>query len=516
MKHRLVNVNARVAALLVLMGWASASYADSNTDALKTLLGTALGCQLVEELLAEMPVEPLYESRENGCEPINPEAAGSTRAYFSDASCSVNVNYHATELLDFCQLAVDSSGLGNAQNIVENSWTHSPGSKLDLGARSLEGVVHPYMQRLSYKSVQTARGTCELEMRVYKSHPTADGRPLIALHGGSWSARGFGFFGLDLTVPHFVQQGFVVYAPFYRLLDNKEGTAACHMSDIGSITEDAESALAWVIENQSRFGSSGKPVVFGQSAGGHLAASLAVNRPEAIGAAVLMYPPTDFTDFVERAQQGFYTNAEGIAIVDDVLNQPVSDADVSASPIPENSFPLRVANDPSIYPPMMMVHGLSDELVEARQSIRLCDALAARALMPVSEEVTPLSSLREIVDCGATVSGISHSLHLLQQGKHALDICIDDGLLSSSTCPAGDADSRALVSDTLAQATAFASSAAEANDTTGESSDQGNGGDMDVGGSSGGSGGGVLFFLLGLLGLGAVYRFAQLRLQHGQ
>ncbi len=52
-------------------------------------------------------------------------------------------------------------------------------------------------------------------------------------HGGSWSARGFGFFGLEMTIPHDVNDGFVVYVPFYRLLGGSAGSAACNQANIG-------------------------------------------------------------------------------------------------------------------------------------------------------------------------------------------------------------------------------------------------------------------------------------------
>lgn len=472
--------------------------AQSGADSLEQLLGTALGCELVGELMADMPTEPLYQLDEGSavCEAVDPRTVN-TGNFFADSNCSESVNYARTPMFTYCQSATDKTNFGGGVGASDSLWSHSPGSRLDLGARSLQSVGHPYVQRVIYRTVTTAGGQCDLEMRIYKSHPSATGQtPMIALHGGSWSARGFGFFGLELTAPHFVEQGFVVYAPFYRLLDSKESSAACHNSNIVDIASDAQAALTWVEQNQSTYGSTGKPVVFGQSAGGHLSLSLAVNSPTQISGAVLMYPPTDFTDFVDRAQQGYYTNEGGIAIVDDVLGMSVDSADTSQSPIPENSFPQRVANDPAMFPPMMIVHGLADELVEARQSVRLCDALASRALLPTDQEIEEQLELRTINDCGTGSSGVASNLHLILQGKHALDVCIDDGLLSDSTCPAGNADSRALVSDTIAAAVGFSKSAAAAgNESEGET----DGGMPDGDGDGGGSGGGGVAWFLCLI-----------------
>jgi len=196
----------------------------------------------------------------------------------------------------------------------------------------------------------------------------------------------------------------------------------------------------------------------------------------------LMYPPTDFTDFVERANGGYYTYPEGINIVDDVIGVPVSNADITASPIPENSFPQRVALDPALYPPMMLVHGMSDELVEARQSSRLCDALASRPLLPVDQELLTPTELRTITDCGTAANGQGSTLHLILQGKHALDVCIDDSLSNGGACPAGNAESRQLVADSIGQAVNFSTSVALASDA----------GQTGTGGGGGSSGGGAL------------------------
>ncbi len=80
----------------------------------------------------------------------------------------------------------------------------------------------------------------------------------------------------------------------------------------------------WVREHAADYGSSPKPVVFGQSAGAHLATLLSVNNAESVSSAVLFHPPTDFTDFAVRAQQG-------LDILERLLNVGVSDADVSAT-----------------------------------------------------------------------------------------------------------------------------------------------------------------------------------------
>jgi len=380
-----------------------------------------------------------------------------SRRYFNDMACTSPVDFEYTSLSSHCSLLLDSTLLGEGNGIVENVWTLPPGTRLDLGARSLEGVSQPYMQRHVYRTIETPRGTCNLEMRVYSSTPDSTAQAnteqasLLAFHGGSWSARGFGFFGLELTVPHYTDKGFVVYAPFYRLLKTSDGSAACNDASIGDVVEDAQAALQWVRDRAESFGSSPKPVVFGQSAGAHLALSLAVNSAEDIAGGILFYPPTDFTDFALRAQQGLYNNPQGLGILDSVIGARASEADLSVSPIPENSFPIRIVEGGLSIPPLMMVHGVADDLVEARQSVRLCDALAGRELLALDAEFDPLENLRQTIACG-----VGSQLQLIDQGQHALDVCLKDVVIPTDLCPSGSSASRQEVSLAIAEAVDFA------------------------------------------------------------
>lgn len=434
----------------------AASGAQSN-PALSEVFQNALACALVEPLLSDSAVAPLYERVENQCVSVVPDQ-NRADSYYEDASCTIPVNFSNTSLYSYCELLLDPSSLGEGEGIVTDEWTLSPGTRLDLGARSLDGVWQPYMLRTIYQTMETAGGLCSLEMRVYSPKPgiTQQGS-LLAFHGGSWSARGFGFFGLELTIPHFVNEGFVVFVPFYRLLDSSEGSAACNNSTITHVVEDAEAALEWVRNNAESFGGTSKPVVFGQSAGGHLALSLLVNQPESVAGGVLLYPPTDFTDFALRVRNGSYDNSQGLNILDTVIGVSASQADLNASPIPENSFPIRIVESAIRPPPVLIIHGMQDDLVEARQSIRLCDALASRELLAADAPTPELSKLRETISCGE-----DSSLQLIREGKHALDVCVADLSIATDLCPSGSSASRQEVSLAIADAVAFASNAVSA------------------------------------------------------
>jgi len=462
-----------------------------RADIVEDLLGNQLLCSLVERELASMPIEPLFQVTNGQCTSVVPnDDAG---AWFADNQCTVPVTYSETDLQSYCAAANNRAELGNGLNILNDSWTLHPGNRLDLGARSLAGVNQPYMQRLVYRQVQTGGGRCDLEMRIYKKHPTAIGqRSMIMLHGGSWTSRSFGNLGLELAVPHFVNQGFVVYSPFYRLLDNTDSSNACNQAQFNEIVADANAALDWVLDNASQYGSSGLPVVFGQSAGGHLALSLSVNRPSSVSGAVLLYPPTDFTDFLQRVQSNAYTNPQGLSVLERVVGTSPESVSLSLPLVLENSFPARIASESDVWPPMFIVQGSADDLVESRQAVRLCDALAGRELGPVNQEIGDASGLREVVGCGTATTPAS-TLHLIQQGKHALDVCINPNV--PNLCLSGTTDSQSLVSESMREAADFAVAAHTASGGQGSTS----GSPTTTAVSSGGGGGALGLFSLFLL-----------------
>lgn len=438
------------AVFVTLLFLSMASRGQTN-PALSEVFQNALACALIEPLLANGKPAALYSLEATNCVSVVPNDDPDA-GYYLDENCTHSINFSPTPLLQYCESLIDPSLLGEGEGIVSGQWSLSPGTLLDIGARSLDGVSQPYVQRIIYRNIATSRGECQLEMRIYSPQPgVAHQGSLLAFHGGSWSARGFGFFGLELTVPHFVEQGFVVFAPFYRLLGDDEGSDACNNASINEIVDDAEAALDWVRENAEAYGGSVKPVVFGQSAGAHLALSLTVNQSESLIAGVLLYPPTDFTDFVLRVRSGEYANAQGLGILNRILGVSATQADLNASPVPENSFPLRIVESGLSIPPLFIIHGIEDELVEARQSIRLCDALAGRNLLATHAPVPTLNALRETLTCGE-----HSSLQLIKEGRHALDVCLADIQISNELCPSGSSESRQEVSYAIAEAVEFA------------------------------------------------------------
>jgi len=413
----------------------------NDQHALSQLLGNAAACEAGGALRAPLQRAPLYIRTDAGC--VATQADNLAGPYYSDNVCRRTVAFIPTSLADFCNVALDPASLGNAAASVGilNHWSFSPGTQLDITALSVEGKRQPFTQRVHYKTVATEHGVCELAMRVYSIHPTAQGqKALIAFHGGSWQQRANGFLGIESMATHFVNAGFVVYAPFYRLIGDDDGNAECHNASLNDALTDAADALDWVQSNGSRFGTQGKPVVFGQSAGGHLAASLAVSRAEDIERAVLLYAPTDFRDFAARARTDADGELQGRRVLQSVIDTDINAIDLNSPLLLNNSFPTLIAAQPDAYPPIFLLHGEADSLLPFRQSVRLCNAMSGNpesGLAPFSHNLT---SLRRLVRCDARGS----ELHLIAEGEHSLDVCID-----GDACFAGSADSASIVADSL-------------------------------------------------------------------
>ena len=453
-----------------------ASLILGDDERLAELLGDAATCEAAALLQVPLPHPPLHAVREAGCTAVRlgedgiaangPPAVPGERLH-TDAACQRSLDVVPGDLAAFCRTVLDDGRLGNAGVDPEtlDAWTLSPGTRLDILARPLAGETQPFTRRVRWKTVETDQGLCELGMRIHTRHPDAAAssdasaapssgvaaaplRPLLAFHGGSWQRRSTGFLGIESMAARFAGRGFVVFAPFHRLIDTEEGDAACNGATLDAVLEDADDALDWVLDNATAHGASGAPVVFGQSSGGHLAASLAVARPDDVSRAVLFYAPLDFGHFVRALRDGDgYRSEAGRRTLELVVGGPLESLADDDPLVRANSFPERVAVGRAAGrrpPPMFLLHGEADELLPVEQSTRMCDALggdpdagaAARAL----EAVPIAGELRRVVACDDAGS----ELHLIAEGRHALDVCIADGL-----CLAGSRTSAASVADSL-------------------------------------------------------------------
>lgn len=273
-------------------------------------------------------------------------------------------------------------------------------------------------------------GTCELEMRVYKKNPNATGlRPLIALHGGSWKFRGFGFFGLESIISHFTDEDYAVFVPFYRLTGDDDGNVECNGANWETITEDVGEALQWVRENGDGYGALEVPVrVVGQSAGAHLATWMSINYPSDVYAGWMAYPPADATHFVVENLQGdvidpLIASGPAARALRDFLDADLDNIDLNSAAVINNTFPSLIAPNPALYPDMYITHGVADGLVPVSQSTRLCNGFSSDVEGGPAVEFggNPQNgSFQAAYACETDRS----QLRLYAEADHALEFCI--------------------------------------------------------------------------------------------
>jgi acetyl esterase/lipase len=200
--------------------------------------------------------------------------------------------------------------------------------------------------------------------------PDAAGEvPLVVfLHGGGWrvgsrSAMGPMFAGWSPSpFAELAAAGFAVASLDYRLTG--EATFPAPLDDV-------RAGLAWLDAHAGELGLAGRRALWGESAGGHLAA-LAALTGDGVGAVVDWYGPADLAALAGDAaatgvaitDPGAADSREALLLGGRVADRP--DAARAASP---------VAHVHAGAPPFLLRHGNADRFVPARQSQRLAEAL---------------------------------------------------------------------------------------------------------------------------------------------
>lgn len=200
-----------------------------------------------------------------------------------------------------------------------------------------------------------------LELDVYRPVTASGPLPVLhQIHGGGWrvSHRGRSPRETRAWAPSFfdrmVDAGFVVVASSYRYSGEAPYPAA---------VEDALDATRWIRAEIARFGGDpSRQVVFGQSAGGYLAAAVGLSTDiDPVDGVVCWYPLTD---------------PGAIADDDPAADFPSAWLGAPLSTIPEvcadASLPARARPDA---PPFLIQHGTADTMAPFDQGRRLHDAL---------------------------------------------------------------------------------------------------------------------------------------------
>jgi acetyl esterase/lipase len=237
------------------------------------------------------------------------------------------------------------------------------------GVRLLRGV--PYL-------VPDGRRPLELDLWL----PTEPAGPLpvvVFVHGGAWRT------GLrDDLGPAFrswrpgpfarlAQAGFAVACADYRL--SGEAVHPAQLDDLGA-------ALAWLQARSGELGlDTARTVVWGESAGGHLAALLALAAPARgsgvppVTGCVTWYAPTDLVALAKDPADPHTFEAMLVGGAPADLPERTRDAGP-------------VHHVTSAAPPFLVLHGARDSVVPSDQAVRLAAALD-EAGVPVDLHLVP-------------------------------------------------------------------------------------------------------------------------------
>ncbi|MER6347855.1 alpha/beta hydrolase fold domain-containing protein [Streptomyces sp. NPDC001595] len=238
-----------------------------------------------------------------------------------------------------------------------------PAAGPDAGTRLLRGAVYAVPE-----------GSRPLELDLWlPAEPSGPVPVLVFVHGGAWRT------GLreDLG-PRFrhwspgpfarlARAGFAVACPDYRLSGEAPYPAQ---------RDDLHTALAWLHTRSAELGlDTTRTVLWGESAGGHLAALAALtaaDRPEptaTVRGCAVWYAPSDLVRLVEDHPAGAYDPADPGTFEALLIGAALTDAPERA----RAASPVHAVTADA--PPFLVLHGTADGIVPFAQGERLATAL---------------------------------------------------------------------------------------------------------------------------------------------
>ncbi len=275
----------------------------------------------------------------------------------------------------------------------------------------------PRYEDVVYANVTLDNGTeFELKMDIYQNPQQNEVGPCIVyLYGGGWMWGEYkqvtqkAVYFRDLL--KLVDEGYTVISPAYRLASQAIFPAAIH---------DCKGAIRFIKANADKYCIDPERIgVLGNSAGGHLTAMVAcsANNPEIEGevggnlefssdikAAVAYYPPTDIIDLIKTSGEsiqkkkedligtevdnvfdedqepiecsilGYCDNGRDLAsLYNLVLSQNEEDPDWNYIELAKKCSPINYVHPNT--PPILVLHGGQDELVDIQQSEKFVKAL---------------------------------------------------------------------------------------------------------------------------------------------
>ncbi len=281
-------------------------------------------------------------------------------------------------------------------------------------------TAHAQMPTVSGVSYGTINGQ-PLRLNLYLPASPQNQRPLVIwIHGGGWQTGSYS--PLAGYAAPLVNRGIAVAAVQYRLTGQSATFGAGNVTWPAQI-HDIKGAVRFLRSRSAQYGiDPARFAVWGQSAGAHLALTLALTsdsaalegvvggnseQSSAVMAVVSYYAPTDLfelgQDFaltppnlpqavsvVDGSGQphailvGFGASSEGFGVLRANRSNPVDPwparvaLALSAGPVNHAS-----ANDPAVF----LAHGTADTVVPLHQVRRMRDALVLAGLSPTIREV---------------------------------------------------------------------------------------------------------------------------------